>query len=89
MYGEMSRSADVLSEVLQGTILDPLLFLCYVNDLPSVVSPGTEIRPIADGRLPCLQGHTFHRRPATVPRRPDKPVELAHAVGDAIQHLEM
>ena len=47
----MSGSADVLSEVLQGTILDPLLFLCYVNDLPSVVSPGTEIRPFADDCL--------------------------------------
>ena len=35
----------------QGTVLGPLLFLCNMNDLPSVVSPGTEIRLFADDCL--------------------------------------
>ena len=49
--GEISGSADVLSGVHQGTILGPLLFLRYINDLPSVVSHGTEMRLFADDCL--------------------------------------
>ena len=33
-----SSPVDVISSVLQGTVLAPLLFLCFVNDLPSVVT---------------------------------------------------
>ena len=54
---EMSGSADVLSGVPPGTILGPLLFLCYINDLPSVVSPGTKIRLFADD---CLAYRAIH-----------------------------
>ena len=55
--GEMSGSADVLSGVPKGTILGPLLFLCYINDLPSVVSPGTKIRLFTDD---CLAYRAIH-----------------------------
>ena len=48
VYGERSTSADVLSGVPQGTILGLLLFLCFINDLPSVVSQGSQIRLFAD-----------------------------------------
>ena len=38
--GEISRVAEVLSGIPQGTegsVLGPLLFICFVNDMPNVV----------------------------------------------------
>ena len=49
--GETSSSAPVISGVQQGTVLGPLLFLIFINDLPNLVSEGTFIRLFADDCL--------------------------------------
>ena len=53
MVVEGCRSPEdkVLSGVQQGTVLGPLLFLCHINDLPSVVDPQTAVRLFADDCL--------------------------------------
>ena len=47
--GSSSDTAHVESGVPQGTVLGPILFLCYINDLPSSVS--SDVRLFADDRL--------------------------------------
>ena len=49
--GCRSREGAVLSGVPQGTVLGPLLFLCHINDLPSVVDPASAVRLLADDCL--------------------------------------
>jgi hypothetical protein len=50
LEGAHSSPADVLSGVPQGTVLGPLLFLAYINDLPDVVK-SSSTRLFADDTL--------------------------------------
>ena len=49
--GAYSSGADVKSGVTQGTVMGPLLFLLFINDMPSVVDPGICVRLFADDCL--------------------------------------
>ena len=49
--GHKSKPAPVASGVPQGTVFGPVLFLLFINDMPSEVTHGTRIRLFTDDCL--------------------------------------
>ena len=54
-----STTASITSGAPQGTVLGSLLFLLFINDLPSVLDPGTKCRLFADDCLVYCAIHTI------------------------------
>jgi hypothetical protein len=80
-----SDKDDVLSGVPQGTVLGPLLFLTYINDMPSHTE--YDIRLFADDIL--LYREIRNTNDSIVSRRSKCTGELGKEMAHEIQPIKM
>ena len=84
--GSSSESARLRSGVPQGTVLGPLLFLTYINDLPSTAS--SQARLFADDCMPPVSPDKMSSRSEAAAERPICVTGLGRSMGDVFQPLK-
>ena len=80
-----SSSADVTSGIAQGSILGPMLFICYINDMPTSVQ--SSIYLFADDAK-LYRNIALDDDPRT-PARPSATGEMVKGMAVAIQRKQV
>ena len=84
--GSSIEGDDVVSGVPQGTVMVPLLFLLYINDLPSVLDPSTSCRLFADD---CLIYRSIKSLSSNPAEGSWSPAQLEWIMGTQVQRGQM